>query len=238
VTAVGSIAKVISEMNTISGSVAAAVQQQGAATSEISRNVEQASAGTHEVSRNITSVETAAKETGAAAHQIAASAEDLSVQSDKLKRAVSAFLDTVRGDTDQMRLMSWDEGLSVDSGGEIDAHHKNLINQVNTFYGRMMSGDAGVGATQMLNTLATTLKQHFVDEENLMSRNKYPRFAEHQQQHQDCMKKYDQLRHGVETNKAGATKDLFEFVVFWLKDHIGKQDRAMADYMRSRRGTA
>jgi methyl-accepting chemotaxis protein len=98
VTAVGSIVGVMSEMSEISSSVASAVEEQTAATSEIARNVEQAAIGTQQVSGNIGSVESAAKETGAAAQQIGESSADLSRQADLLKQEVARFLEQVRSD--------------------------------------------------------------------------------------------------------------------------------------------
>jgi methyl-accepting chemotaxis protein len=100
VKAIGSISQVINEMSGISASVASAVQEQTAATGEIARNIEQAAIGTQEVSLNIGRVETAARETGQAAHQIRDSSDELSKQSGLLKQEVGRFLDEVRSDND------------------------------------------------------------------------------------------------------------------------------------------
>ncbi|MGE0108961.1 MAG: bacteriohemerythrin [Bdellovibrionales bacterium] len=234
VEAINSITSVIAEMSSISGSVAAAVEQQGSATGEISRNVEQAAIGTQEVSKNIGSVEQAAQETGAAANQISSAASELSVQANKLKQEVNTFLSTVRDENGQMTLASWDESLSVNDA-EIDGHHKNIINQVNSFYDKMMKGDGLSGSVQMLNTLGSSLKKHFEHEEGLMSRVGYPDLAEHRRQHEEALRTYNRLRPNVESNKAGATKELFEFVAFWMKDHIGKHDKVMAEFVRKQK---
>jgi methyl-accepting chemotaxis protein len=76
--------------------IASAVEEQGAATAEIARNVAEAAAGTEEVTSNIAGVNTAAKQTGAAARRMLASATSLSVDSTTLKTHVDAFLAEVR----------------------------------------------------------------------------------------------------------------------------------------------
>ncbi len=98
VKAITTISQVITDMSTISASVASAVEQQTAATGEIVRSVDLAANGTQQVTRNIGMVETAAKETGQAAHQINEAATDLSRQADILKGEVSRFLGQVRSD--------------------------------------------------------------------------------------------------------------------------------------------
>jgi methyl-accepting chemotaxis protein len=96
VTAIGGIGARIREISVVASSIAAAVEQQGAATQEIVRNVAQAATGTVEVTRNIAGVAGAAEGTGAAAHDLLASASSLSRQSGELGTEVARFLATVR----------------------------------------------------------------------------------------------------------------------------------------------
>ena len=155
-----------------------AVQQQTAATSEIARNVEQAAIGTREVSSNIVQVEAAARETGTAANQTSESASEMSRQADVLQREVARFLDQVRSDKKEMRLVTWDDSLAVGSP-EIDNHHRDFINQLNTCFGRMMYGEGGEAAADMLRMLASTMKEHHAEEEELLKRVNYPALAKH-----------------------------------------------------------
>jgi hemerythrin-like metal-binding protein len=233
VKAITAIAQVIGEMSEISGSVAAAVEQQGAATSEISRNVEQAASGTRDVSANIGAVETASHETGAAAGQISNAASELSEQAVRLKSEVAKFLDMVRSDKDKLKLLEWSDELSIDRG-VLDSHHKRIIEQVNLFFQRMMSGDGRRGALEMVDTLGQTLERHFNDEEGLMELEKYPALREHHDAHQKGWEKYQALRKELEQGRPEAAKDALEFAAFWLKDHIGKHDRKLADFLRGR----
>ena len=94
--AIREISGTIEKLSEISSAIAAAVEEQGAATQEISRNVQQASQGTQQVSANITDVQRGATETGTASSEVLSAAQVLSTDSDRLKREVGKFLDSVR----------------------------------------------------------------------------------------------------------------------------------------------
>ncbi len=94
--AIGSIGKIIGEIDKISTAIAAAVEQQGAATQEIARNVEETAKGTREVSSNISGVTEAAGGTGAAATQVLTASRALTEQASVLKGVVQTFLDNVK----------------------------------------------------------------------------------------------------------------------------------------------
>ena len=96
VSAIKEIGGTIGRMSEISATIAAAVEEQGTATQEISRNIQQAAQGTTEVSSNITDVQRGASETGSASAQVHSAAQSLSGESNRLKREVGKFLDSVR----------------------------------------------------------------------------------------------------------------------------------------------
>jgi methyl-accepting chemotaxis protein len=58
--------------------------------------VQQAAQGTQQVSSNITDVQRGANETGSASSQVLTAAQSLSTDSNRLKREVGRFLDSVR----------------------------------------------------------------------------------------------------------------------------------------------
>jgi methyl-accepting chemotaxis protein len=94
--AIKEIGDTIGRMSEIASTIAAAVEEQGAATQEIARNVQQAANGTQQVSANIGDVQRGASETGSASAQVLSAARSLSGESDRLKREVGKFLNSVR----------------------------------------------------------------------------------------------------------------------------------------------
>ena len=94
--AIRAISTTIERLSEISSAIAAAVEEQGAATQEISRNVQQASEGTQQVSSNVVDVQRGATETGSASTHVLSAAKSLATDSDRLKREVASFLQSVR----------------------------------------------------------------------------------------------------------------------------------------------
>ena len=96
IAAIREITAVINKINEISTTIAGAVEEQNAATSEISRNVGEAARGTAEVSSSIAMVTQVAAEGGRTADNIRGAAGGLSVESERLNRAVAEFLTKMR----------------------------------------------------------------------------------------------------------------------------------------------
>jgi methyl-accepting chemotaxis protein len=96
VSAIKEIGATIAKISEISSTIASAVEEQGAATQEISRNVQRAAQGTSQVAANISDVQRGASETGGASSQVLSAAQSLSGESNRLKREVAKFMDTVR----------------------------------------------------------------------------------------------------------------------------------------------
>ncbi|UFZ07332.1 methyl-accepting chemotaxis protein [Bradyrhizobium ontarionense] len=94
--AIRDISGSIERLSEISSAIAAAVEEQGAATQEISRNVQQAAHGTQQVSSNVVDVQRGATETGSASSHVLSAAKSLATDSDRLKREVASFLQSVR----------------------------------------------------------------------------------------------------------------------------------------------
>jgi hemerythrin-like metal-binding protein len=232
VKAIDSIAQVITGMSQIGASVASAVQQQTAATGEIARNVDQAARGTQEVSRSIGSVEVGARETGQAAEQINASASELSRQAERLKAEVVQFLNQVRSDKEKQRLAVWDDSLAT-GVPEIDRHHREMIEQFNTFFGRMMEGEGQQGADEMIQRLSTGLRSHFAEEEAIMGKRGYPGLAKHRSTHETLLRELDQRK--ADAGRPDAVITWFEYASRCVVDHIRTDDKAFAAFLTNAR---
>ncbi len=90
------ITQSVRDVHSTAAAIAAAVEEQQAATREIASNITQAAAGTQEVTLNITGLNQSTSETGDAAHQVRASASELSGGASRLSRQVAQFLENAR----------------------------------------------------------------------------------------------------------------------------------------------
>ncbi|WP_349359303.1 methyl-accepting chemotaxis protein [Stappia sp.] len=95
VAAIGQIAETMQEVNGYTSAIAAAVEQQGAATGEISRNVAEAAEGTALVSTNMTGLSEAVARTASAATEMEDAIEDVTRQTEGVRRSVDRFLERV-----------------------------------------------------------------------------------------------------------------------------------------------
>ena len=96
VVAIKEIGATIGRISEISSTIASAVEEQGAATQEISRNVQRAAEGTSQGTADLADVQRGVAETGAASSQVLLAAQSLSTESNRLKREVGKFMNTVR----------------------------------------------------------------------------------------------------------------------------------------------
>lgn len=233
-TAIGSIAGVVAGMTEISAAVAAAVQQQSGATNEIARNVEQAAAGTQAVSGAISGVEATARETGDAAKQIHAAATELAQQSERLRVEVGRFLDEVRADCSSMKMIVWDESLAIGIPN-VDAHHREMFDQINAFFRAMMAGDGGQAAIGVAAHLAACMSDHFVQEEEAMRSSGFPGLPAHRQVHADFLTQFEQLHARLRAGDPDAMQAFFAFTAKWIQDHIKDQDHQFALFLADRK---
>jgi methyl-accepting chemotaxis protein len=96
VNAIKEIGATIGRISEISAAIASAVEQQGAATQGISDNVQRAAAGTSEVATSIADVQRGVANAGGASSEVLSAAQSLASESNRLKREVANFMDTIR----------------------------------------------------------------------------------------------------------------------------------------------
>jgi methyl-accepting chemotaxis protein len=91
VEAIGTITKIITQVNDISNSIASAVEEQNATTNEMSRNVTEAARGASEIAKNIAGVAEAAQSTSHGAGDSQRAAQQLTAMSTELRELVAQF---------------------------------------------------------------------------------------------------------------------------------------------------
>ena len=91
VEAIGTITKIITQVNDISNTIASAVEEQNATTNEMSRNVTEAARGAGEIAKNIAGVAEAAQSTSHGAGDSQRAAQQLTVMSNELRELVGQF---------------------------------------------------------------------------------------------------------------------------------------------------
>lgn len=132
--------------------------------------------------------------------------------------------------------IGWTEDLSVDVS-EIDEQHKELFRRVNALLEACKQGKGKEEVGGVLEFLDAYVKSHFSSEEKLMLEHDYPEYINHRSQHLAFIEDVDKL--GEELKERGAGLHLVvrtnQAVVDWLLRHIKKTDKAMGNYVKTKR---
>jgi hemerythrin len=117
----------------------------------------------------------------------------------------------------------------------VDNQHKELIKRTNDLLQQMKTGNASGEIFKTLDFLASYVVEHFADEEKVMKDYEYPLYKDHKQIHDDFVDSVKDL--GKNLNNAN---NLSPFVIEvnkqvcdWLLNHILKQDKEMALYVKN-----
>ena len=131
-----------------------------------------------------------------------------------------------------MSFMQWTEDLSVKIES-VDAQHKRLLTIINNLYDAMQVGKANDVMRKILADLATYTHEHFSYEERLFSQHAYPGAAGHQKSHAILIDQLKELQDQLQRRQLVSIKT-FSFLKKWLTEHIMKEDRQYAEFLRGK----
>jgi methyl-accepting chemotaxis protein len=228
VSAMDEITKVINEVNDISSTIASAVEEQSATTNEMSRNVTEAARGVQEIAENITGVAQAASDTSQGAILTEKTAQQLTHNSQIITSLVNKF----KYKDPNMSLMGWNDSFATNVG-DVDAHHKKLIDLINDIYRGIMLEKSKDMIDRTLNELVDFTVMHFAYEESLFDKYGYEDSLSHKEKHKTLL---GQVGDYVGRYKDGEdiSHELLSFLKNWLMKHILGVDQKYAPYLISK----
>lgn len=128
----------------------------------------------------------------------------------------------------------WREEFSI-GVPEIDAQHRQLLDQMRRLSDRVKSG-THLEVSEVLDFLGRYVVDHFRDEENLMRESHYPFLEQHVHEHRTFQNYYLKLRAEIEAGNSDPTYINFRIqllLVDWLINHTTKTDRHLGSYLRN-----
>ena len=134
-----------------------------------------------------------------------------------------------------MVLVQWQ--ASLETGAElVDAQHKEIFNRVNTLLTAMQQGKGRAEVVTVIDFLGKYVVSHFTAEEGLMRQNGYPGYEAHQQLHKAFVADMAELKREFEANGSSSLLviQVQRRVIDWLMNHIIKEDKRIAEYLRSK----
>jgi hemerythrin len=127
--------------------------------------------------------------------------------------------------------------LLLTGDDEIDAQHRELFARIRTMLEASRTGRSREEVIRLLEFLGSYFVHHFACEEGRMEETAYPRIDGHRAEHGQLMKELETLRHELKTE---GTSSLFVIrvgnrVTEWLREHVYRTDRLLAEWLRARR---
>ena len=124
----------------------------------------------------------------------------------------------------------WTNDLSVNVE-KFDNDHKKLIDYLNKLYDAMSQGHGQKIVPNMLVSLIQYSKDHFKREEDVLQKHNYPHFEEHKKQHEEFVKKLNDLYEQYNSGSLALSIPMVNFLVSWIQNHIQRTDKKYSDFL-------
>ncbi|MBI1868363.1 MAG: hemerythrin family protein [Methylocystis sp.] len=132
-----------------------------------------------------------------------------------------------------MSLITWTKDQFATNVSKHDQEHQKIFQQVNALGDAVGSGDRSAVGRQ-LDTLITTVAQHFASEEANFARYNYPAAATHKAEHDKLVATCLDLQKKFHAGQAEVTGETAGFVVDWLTNHIPNIDKRYGPFLNER----
>ncbi|MDR0584285.1 MAG: bacteriohemerythrin [Treponema sp.] len=139
-------------------------------------------------------------------------------------------------------LSEWKYGVAwspeLETGNEeIDSQHRRLFALTSNVIDACTKGRSTAVLGEALDFLASYTIQHFIDEEALQLKYRYPGYENHRKIHEDFKKTVAALiaEYKSAGSSAGLSDKVYSVIVHWLVEHIKGEDAKIAAYIRQNR---
>jgi len=116
----------------------------------------------------------------------------------------------------------------------IDGQHQAMVAGINRLAEAMEAGRGEEEVGQAISFLTVYVRAHFVHEENLMAHYGYPDLDEHRTLHVACGHKVEALLNTFRRGGHDTLAELVGFLHYWLTNHLEREDRLLAAFLRER----
>lgn len=122
-----------------------------------------------------------------------------------------------------MPITIWNDSLATGIG-QFDAHHKHLLDLLNTVYEDFVADAPAENIGRILEELMDYATYHFAAEEAWLQKVGYPRLAEHRLEHERYIRRVLEIQKDCLDGVGHLNIEVLSFLNNWLSDHILKVD--------------
>jgi hemerythrin len=133
----------------------------------------------------------------------------------------------------RMAFIEWNSALDVGIG-DFNDQHKELCALLNKLFDAMHQGKGREVIGAVLSGLGDYTVYHFSAEEKRFAEFAYPNAAAHKAEHDDFVRRVDELRRKYDAGSFTVTVEALDFIKKWISDHIMKADKAYAAFFQSK----
>ena len=116
----------------------------------------------------------------------------------------------------------------------VDDQHRGLVDIVNKFDEGARKGKGSRIMNDILSELINYTHEHFTHEESLLEEAGYAKLKQHKSQHRQLIQRVEKLQYDFNSKGLRITKDVREFLKYWLVSHILKEDKAYVPSLTSK----
>ncbi len=131
-----------------------------------------------------------------------------------------------------MVCVEWNNSLSIGIP-ETDNEHMRLVAIFNELDEAMRRGKGSRVMMDILDQLIQYTVTHFQSEEALMEQFEYPKTELHKVQHQQLVDKVSRYRRKFISRRERITREMMEFLKYWLTNHILVDDMEFGKFVTS-----
>jgi hemerythrin-like metal-binding protein len=134
-----------------------------------------------------------------------------------------------------MAYMKPDEIMAVGIPA-IDTQHQKLISIVNDMYEEVALchslDEERVLTGKFLEQMQEYARIHFTAEENILTKNNYPKLPQHQAEHKLFIDELQRIRSSHTKGELALSFDVFLFAREWIANHINVSDQEYTGFLR------
>ncbi|NJO56272.1 MAG: hemerythrin family protein [Rhodospirillales bacterium] len=130
-----------------------------------------------------------------------------------------------------MKVFEWSADMNTGISS-IDIHHRRIIEQLNQVIAACVHGGGEDAIRSGIAGMASSLNDHFAEEEALMSSVGYPKLNEHRRLHTAFVARLSDLEDSVRNHDNKATMSSLDLLSDYGRTHILEDDKDFVRFCR------